>query len=270
MKSLRFSLIVISIFSISVLFTSCKKDEVAPGPGTLTLHFDNVAGDADLQMNTANTPYVNSKGEAFKITWLTYYISNVKVKRSDGTVFTDEIKSDGSAGYYLIDETDAESQDIVLKNVPAGDYTEVTFTVGVDASQVNQGAQTGALDPAKGLFWSWNTGYIFFAVEGVSPVSTQTDNVFQYHVGGYKEDASSSIAANNVKTLTLGFNGDSAPVKVGHEPEVHLIMDIKKFFNGPGVALTFATNASRHTPKACVDLAGNISKAFTVDHVHAN
>lgn len=260
---------ILAIFSVIIFSVSCSKEQDPAGPGTLTLHFDNVVGDADLNLNTTNTPYTNSKGEAYKLTWLTYYVSNIKVKSADGTVYTDLVKSDGSAGYYLIDEADADSQDIVLKDVPQGDYTEVTFTIGVDAAQVDQGAQTGALDPAHGLFWSWNSGYIFMAVEGVSPASTQTENVFEYHVGGYKEAAGTTLA-NNVKTITLSFNGDAAPVKMGHEPKVHLLYDVNKFFNGAGASVTFTANASRHSPAACVDIANNIIGAFSVDHVHAN
>lgn len=263
---------VLYICFVVLLSVSCSDDEGSDGAGTLTLHFDNVVGDADLKLNTDNTPYTNSKGEVYKLTKVRYYVSNITAKREDGTIYTDEVKSDGSAGYYLIDEADVESQDVILQNVPQGSYTEVMFTIGVDASQVDQGAQTGALDPANELFWSWNSGYIFMQVEGISPASTQAGNVLQYHVGGYKDDSAnaSSIQANNVKTFTLSFNGDSAPVKLGHEPEVHLLYDINKFFNGAGESVTFTANASRHSPKACVDIAKNIAGAFTVDHIHAN
>lgn len=172
------------LFAIVLLsVTACSDDETNPTVGTLAIEFDNIVGTANTELNTSGTPYTNSNSEAYKVTWLTYYVSNIKLKREDGTIYTDEVKSDGSAGYYLIDETDEESQLVVLKNLPKGNYTEVTFTIGVDASQVDEGAQTGPLDPAKGLFWSWNSGYIFMAIEGVSPVSTETDDVFQYHVG---------------------------------------------------------------------------------------
>lgn len=264
MKKIYF-LLTVAIAAVSIL--SCSDDETVTGP--LTLEFDNVVGTTNLQLNTDNTPYANSKSEAFKVTWLTYYVSNIKLKKSDGTYFIDPVKSDGSAGYYLIDENDAESQEVTLENIPAGEYTEVTFTIGVDASQVDQGAQTGALDPAKGLFWSWNSGYIFMAIEGVSPVSTEADNAFQYHVGGYKTDAASN-QVNNIKTVTLSFNGDTAPVRPKHEPEVHLLFDVNKFLNGTGEQVTFASNASRHSPKACENLSGNIAGAFVVDHVHEN
>lgn len=262
---------IFSILSIAIVLfiSSCSDDDNGATTGPITLEFDNVVGSANLELNTANTPFTNSKGEAYKLTWLTYYVSNIKLKKADGTVYEDPMKSDGSAGYYLIDENDAESQEVTLENVPQGEYTEVTFTIGVDANQVDQGAQTGALDPAKGLFWSWNSGYIFMALEGVSPVSTEPEDVFQYHIGGYKEDAASN-QVNNIRTITLSFNGDSAPVRPQHEPEVHLLFDVNKFFNGTGEQVTFTENTSRHSPKACEELADNISGAFIVDHVHAN
>lgn len=257
-----------SVVSAFCLFISCSEDEQIT-QGSIALNFDNVVGTANLQLNTNNTPYTNANDEAYKITWLTYYVSNIKLKKADGTTYNDPIKPDGSAGYYLIDEANALSQEVTLQNVPAGDYTEVTFTIGVDATQVDQGAQTGALDPAKGLFWSWNSGYIFMAVEGESPASTQVGNAFQYHVGGYKEDAASN-QVNNIKTVTLSLNGESAPVRSGHEPEVHILFDVNKFFNGIGEQVTFTTSSARHSPKACQNLAGNIAASFVVDHVHAN
>ena len=254
-----------------ILFSvSCKKDEIIPGPGTLILEFDNVVGDANLELNTATTPYSNSKGEAFKITGLRYYVTAIQLKKSDGTVYADEVKPDGSAGYYLIDEEDAESHEVTLKNIPPGDYTDVTFTVGIDADQVDHGTPTGALDPAKGLFVSWDSGYIFMAVDGASPVSAEANDAFEYHVGGYKEVPGNANLVNNINTIVLSFNGSKATVEAGHEPEVHLLYDVKKFFDGPGGQVTFSANAMRQIPKDCADLAKNLTGAFTVDHVHAN
>jgi hypothetical protein len=254
---------------VLIIFTACSDDDANPDVGTLAIEFDNIVSSSNLELNTADTPYANSHAEAYKVTWLTYYVSNITLKREDGTIYTDEVKPDGSAGYYLVDEADTESQRVVLKDVPKGDYTEVTFTIGVDASQVDEGAQTGALDPANGLFWSWNSGYIFMAIEGVSPVSTEAEDVFQYHIGGYKEDAANVNLVNNMQTITLGF-GDHAPVKPEHQPEVHIVFDVNKLLNGAGESVSFAANASRHSPKACEDLADNIPAAFAVDHVHAN
>jgi hypothetical protein len=261
---------ILSVFSTVLISVSCANDAEPSAPGTLEFHFDNIVGDADLQLNTSNTPYTNAKGEAFKLTRVKYYVSSIKLKTSDGTVYADPVESDGSAGYYLIDEADPESQEIELEDVPAGDYTEVTFTIGGDTNLINMGITTGPLATTNGLFWDWTFGYIFMSLEGVSPASTQTGNIFKYHIGGYTADAGSATQANNIKTVTLSFNGDTAPVKAGHEPEVHLYFDVKKFFNGAGSSVTFTSNAIRDTPKSGVDVAGNVVGAFSIGHVHAN
>lgn len=262
-------LFVVIIIACSLFTFSCSDENNASPIGPITIEFDNIVGSANLQLNTLDDLYTNAKGQPYKLRSLAYYISNIKLTRADGTLFEDQVASDGSRGYYLIEESNAASQVVILENVPAGEYTEVTFTVGVDAAQVNQGAQTGALDPAKGFFWSWNSGYIFLALEGSSPASTEPDHIFEYHVGGYMDDASSN-QVNNVRTITLSFNGDRVPVRAQHQPEVHVLFDVNKFLNGAGEQITFSENASRHSPKACEKLADNIVGAFVVDHVHAN
>lgn len=269
MKKIFFLNALLLLLVSPLFFTSCSDSDSSASSGPITLEFDNIVGTANLQLNTTDMPYFNSHDEAYKVTWLTYYVSNIKLKKSDGNIYEDPVNSDGSAGYYLVDESDGESQEVTLENVPEGDYVEVTFTIGVDASHMDQSAQTGAFDPANGLFWNWDSGYIFLALEGVSSASTETDNVFQYRLGGYKDDEVSG-QVNNIRTITLSFNGDSAPVRPQHEPEVHLLFDVNKFLNGSGEEVTFAANASRHSPKDCEDLADNISSAFVVDHVHAN
>jgi len=267
MKNLFYTICILSIITITL---SCSNDkDNSDDGGPITLEFDNIVGSTNLQLNTDNTPYTNSNGEPYKVTRLTYYVNNIKLKRDDGTVFEDPIKSDGSAGYYLVDEADASSQEITLQNVPSGNYTEVTFTIGVDASQVSQDSQTGALDPAKGLFLNWNSGYIGLAIEGISPASTEEGNAFQYHINGYKTDVALN-QVNNVRTITLSFNGNSAPVRAQHEPEVHLLFDVNKFLNGIGEQVTFTENARRNSAMSCQSLADNIPGAFVVDHIHAN
>jgi len=261
---------ILLLCTVALFAVSCSDNNGPDGPGTLTLHFDNVVGDADLKLNTANTPYTNSKGEVYKLTRVAYYVSNIKVKTTDGIVYADGMSADGSAGYYLVDEANEDSQDVTLKNVPEGNYSEVTFTIGVDAGKLDQGTRVGILDPANGLFWNSSSGYIFMSVEGMSPASTEADHLLLYHVGGYKDDPNDAIQANNIKTITLGFNGASATVKNGHEPEAHLLYDVNKFFNGSGASISFSMDANRNTPKSCTDVAENITGAFTVDHVHQN
>lgn len=245
---------------------SCSDDD-EPQVGEIEIEFDNVVGEADLELNTTDEPYLNSNGEFFKVTTLRYYISNIALTRSDGTVYYDEVAPDGSKGYYLVDESDHDSQHITLENLPTGDYSVITFTIGVDANQLTQGAQTGPLDPTEGMFWDWNAGYIFVMMEGLSDASSDEDNNIVYHVGGYKSDASVPSLANNIKTKAVPMGTTLAMVRHDRTPEVHMIVDVKKFFGTPNL-IKFSETPVQHSPKDNAKIADNYMNTFVVDHVH--
>jgi hypothetical protein len=188
------------------------------------------------------------------------------LKREDGTYYEDPMSNDGSKGFYLIDEAVPGSEEIVLKDVPAGKYTEVTYTIGVDGSQITEGAQTGALDVANKMFWSWNSGWIFVKFEGTSPQSTEAGNILVYHTGGYKSDPANGNMANNIRTKTLAF-GETATVQKGREATAHILFDVVKQFTSPN-QIDFSTKAERHSPASCTVIADNYLNAFTFDHLH--
>jgi hypothetical protein len=251
---------------LCVGFMSCSEDDNAQ-LGEIEIEFDNVVGDADLELNTSDEPYINSANQSYKVSTLRYYISNIKLKRSDGTIFTDEVLPDGSKGYYLIDESDGESQHLTLTKVPAGDYTEISFTIGVDADQVTEGAQTGPLDPAEGMFWSWNSGYIFVMLEGLSEDSSDPDKNILYHVGGYKSDPAVPSLVDNVRNKTVPMGSEPAMVRSDRTPEVHLIVDVNKFFASPN-QINFTDTPVQHSPADNTKVADNYVNTFVVDHVH--
>jgi hypothetical protein len=253
--------IFISLCSLVMsLFISCSEDD-GEQTGSIDIEFDNVVGSADLVLDTEDEPYTNTVGETYKITALKYYISNIKLKTLDGAVYEDATTADGAKGYYLINEGDEETHLVTLENVPADDYTEITFTIGVDANQVSEGAQTGALDPAKGMFWSWNTGYIFVKLEGESSSSTDPDHYILYHVGGYKDPN------NNIRPKTVSLGHEPASVRGNKTPEVHMIVDVNKFFESPN-QISFGTSPVRHMPADNKVIADNYTNTFVADHVH--
>jgi hypothetical protein len=195
MKSLFYWLIVSAIF-----FASCKKDNSTPYnadvKADLSVEFDNIAGSSDLQLNTGS--YTNSSGETFTVTKLKYYVSNFVLTKTDGTIYT--VPQDSS--YFLIDESDGTEHAPVL-HVPEGEYKSVNFLVGVDSlrSTMDVSFRTGVLDPTSDggdMYWGWNSGYIFFKMEGTSAASTATGNLFMYHIGGFGGYSATTI--NNLKT----------------------------------------------------------------------
>lgn len=254
-----------------VIFSSCKKDSASDiqtgDTGSIILEFDNVVGSSDLQLNTGT--YTNGSGESFTISTLNYYISNIILTKTDGSEYT--VPKDES--YFLIKEEDEESHEIELGNIPAGDYESFTFTVGVD-SLMNTAPieeRTGVLDPAgaaNGMYWTWNSGYIFLKMEGTSPVSTTPDQKIYYHVGGF--GGYSSPTLNNIKKVTVAAPFESS-AKVRKDkptpPEVHFFADAGKILDGT-THVSIAEYSMVHFSDISATIANNYAAMFSIDHIH--
>ena len=260
-------LILAGLCLISVSFLSCKddKEEMVPTPqpdttfvpGTVTLDITNVAGAVNVD-ETGGTFYTNSSGESFNVTRLKYYISKVQFYKVDALVY------EMPDSYFLVDESNQSTTKLVIPNVPGGGYTSVRFTIGVDSARNVSGAQTGALDPANGMFWTWSSGYIFFKLEGTSPASTQAGNSYIYHIGGYH-------STNNAnREVEVDFAGDSLIVNGAREAEIHVIADILKVFSTPNTISIATLNTQMGSGGNALLIADNYKQMFSFDHLHNN
>ena len=217
------------LFFIVLIFSlmSCDDDDSLPqGAGQLTIEFDNRVGDENLELNKN---YTNTNGETFQVSKLNSYISNFKLKTRDGKEFV--IPQDSC--YFLVMEDDEESQEIVLKDIAAGDYSQIIFTIGVDSlrSTMDITERQGVLDPAKGkddMYWTLNLGYIFLKMKGTSPVApADQDHKFYYHIGGYGGYDTPSL--NNIREATIDMGNAVAHVRTNKAPKFHFHVDVLEF-----------------------------------------
>lgn len=258
--------IIFSIFSI--IFFSCKKNSPseynASQKGLISVEFDNIVGGQDLQLGTGT--YTNSSNEKYTVTLLKYFVSNFKFTNVDGSTYT--VPQDSC--YFLIDESNANRHEAEM-HIPEGEYKSVTFTLGVDSlrntKDVSQ--RTGDLDVtaiASDMYWSWNSGYIFFKLEGTSPVINAMGNAFMYHVGGF--GGYSTPTDNNLKTITLDLTSRGTAKVKANKPEgvnIHTMVDINKVFSGTNT-ISLATTNMVHSISAAVPIAANLGGIFTHDH----
>ena len=247
--------------AIAVAVTSCKKSDVssfnAAVKAPLSIEFDNIAGSADLQLNTGT--YTNASGENLKITKFKYYVSNFVLTNTDGTIYT--VPQDSS--YFLIDESVSASREPLLQ-VPEGEYKTLRFTVGVDSlrNTMDVSKRTGVLDPtgaAADMYWGWNSGYIFLKLEGNSGTTN-----FMYHVGGF--GGYNAATANNLRTITLDLSArGNAKVKAGKSTNVHLFADALKVISGT-TNVSIAGLPAIHSIAPGTPLANNYVSMFRHDH----
>ncbi|MBC3789016.1 hypothetical protein FHK02_5588 [Spirosoma sp. LMG 31448] len=258
------SLLLTGLFGLAVWACDTADPDLVQ-TGTLHLTFDNVAGAQDLQLTTGT--YRNATGESFTPTAFNYFVSNIKLTATDGRQYI--VPQDSS--YFLIRENVPTSQTISLANVPVGDYKSVSFLIGVDSlrSTMDIGRRTGVLDPAgdhtsaNGMYWSWNSGYIFMKLEGTSP-SAPTDatgnSTFRYHVGFFGGRDTRTI--NNLKTVTIDFGSDLASVKPAQVPTVTVQTDVLKIFEGPA-AVSIAKNPEVMVSDYSQTVANNYARMMT-------
>jgi hypothetical protein len=220
----------------------------------LRLEISHVVGDAPLLLGQA---YRDAAGDEWSTQHLRYYLSNFRLRREEGGWFANPQSEADSRGYFLVDAADAASTRFAIGPVPAGRYSGLEFLVGVDARRNRAGAQSGSLDPARGMFWTWNSGYIFFLFEGHSPQSPDPEHALSWHVGGSGAPA---------HAVYLQF---AAPLQITAEEgaEVHLHADLARLFDGVH-ALRPAQLPSAMDPAAAAAVADNSAGLFRIDHLH--
>ena len=255
---MKLSQYILALLCPIILLSSCKKDtdEIsADTKSSFTLEFEHQVNGAALALNSST--YKNAKGEDYKINVFKYYVSNVKLSKADGTTYLIP------ESYLLIDESKPSSKLVTISDVPTGDYTKIEYTIGVDYARNFAGAQTGALDPINGMFWTWNSGYIFVKLEGTSPQSAAAGNMLTFHIGGVTDPN------NTIRTFVTELNtANPLRVRIDGKPNMHFIVNAAALFTGK-TDISFATLNFTMGGANSVIVANNYANGlFRLDHIH--
>lgn len=222
----------------ALVVTSCKKDDngtpntggtPSAAAGTVKITFDHRWEGENFVPNETTTYINSSSNDTLSFTMFRYYISNIRLKKADGTEY---VQPDS---YFLVNAADAASSTITIPNVPAGTYTDVSYTFGVDSTRNVSGAQSGALDPSYGMFWSWSTGYIMLKAEGISPNSPSQSGSFAFHLGGFQGPNKVVIERQMSLTPAGSLNLGAASTK-----SIHIDVHVEKMWdNSPSLSAVY-------------------------------
>lgn len=244
------------IFFSSLFVLACKKDpKTVQDPvdengfevtNSVAINITNVAGNVPLTLNTQT--YINANQDTFTVSTYKYYISNIKLFRFDGYIFTEP------ESYRLLNQDDTTTCKFIIPNVPLGDYIGMEFTIGVDSLRNCDGAQTGALDPTHDMFWDWSQGYIFAKMEGQQKGAPST---FFQHIGGF------TGSFNAIVKSTPSFGSNMIQVTSDHIPKVYLKANMLEWFQSPTL-VDLAAYSNVAAGKKSAELAANYSDMFSV------
>jgi len=167
----RTLLIMLILFGSVSLSAQNNKSEF------LSFHF--LIGNKALVLDTVST--LDSQKDSLSIQTLKFYVSGIEFYEDNKSVWKEKPK------YYLVNTSSHESMTIKLSLPKKTKFSQVKFMLGIDSLTHVSGVMSGDLDPTKDMYWTWQSGYIHFKLEGHSTLCKNSKKEFQFHLGGYKE-----------------------------------------------------------------------------------
>lgn len=245
------------ILLCGLLFSGCQKeltgDSGAAKQYTAKITFQPVKGSEPLVMGET---YTNDFDEDFSVSAFRVYIAYPSLKNNNTPLqVTNEKK------YRLVDAAISNTLSFAITTTDSI-FNSLSFQIGVDSIDNVSGAQSGDLDPGKGMFWIWNSGYVMAKLEGQSSFSVVPDENFTYHIGGF------SGVNNTIRTIQLLTPG-TQQVKLQSNAVTDIIVytDINKWFSGAH-ALRIQDNAFVHSPGALAkQYADNYATMFGISEI---
>lgn len=184
--------------------------------------------------------YITGQHDTLALHTVRFYISDITIQ------YQDHSTSNFSEG-HLVDFQVPASQKINLPIATKKAIKSIAFSIGLDSLANISGALSGDLDPAKGMYWAWQSGYINMKIEGKSSSCNTRKNQFQFHIGGY-------LKPNNaLRTVTL------FPQRNG---SITISADLAAFF--ADVSLS-EINSIMIPGKRAMQLADSSVKMFSVE-----
>ena len=184
--------------------------------------------------------YKLNTNDSIQITSFKFYISQLELINESKTVWKEQVS------YHLIDAFDENTLTFQIpSDIP---FTKLKFQLGIDSITNVSGAMGGDLDPTKGMYWTWQSGYINLKLEGNSNLCKTRHNEFQFHLGGYQ------YPFNCLQTVFI-------PIKSSHK--IVLNVDVVKFFENIDL---LKHNHIMSPSKEAVNLSEKVIESFCVSY----
>lgn len=267
--------ILLSILAIGLATVSCKKEEGCTDVTATNYDADAEKDDGSCEFGppsydtkimfmpkfgTAdfayNSNFTDGSGNTVQFSRLNFYISSPQIMGLDDEIYSD---ADG----VMLFTMDNKTFDLGNIQTEIDHWHEVNFNIGVPAN-LNTQDGADAKDPSEyssehplsfqspNMHWSWNSGYIFIAIEGMVDVNgdNQTDSIVEYHVGGN----------DYLSSLNLMLHEDVSVDNV----DIHVNIDLEKLFEGIDMSTERVTHTMDNMPLAN-KIKANVSSAFSIE-----
>jgi hypothetical protein len=240
---------IILLLAILTCAVSCRKETSDEGSNyRIRLKFiPKVNGESLVEGKS----YLSPLGEDFSISSFKIFIGNISLIQ-DGAISVARKENE----YFLLDAFNPAS--LVVETALSGNrFSDIGFQIGIDSILNVSGAQTGALDPSTGMFWTWSTGYIMAKLEGNSSYSTGVNKAITYHIGGFK------TGENTIRQVVLPVPAQQDwLLEKNNVTEITIEMNIDKWFSSAHNLFIAAQPATMTPGELSIKYADNYARMF--------
>ena len=171
--------LVVATFMFGLMATGCKPEPMHGGPGTLTLNANfSFNGDSVLVGRTA----LDDAGNHLRLETFSIYLGGIELLNDTGAIrLSDAERWDAGApiAWSYIVQPGTYSGFRLHLGVPTEFNTDTDPTIWPNDHPLG-------VNGSAGMFWSWNTGYIFSKFDGKADTTGGENFIHPYafHIGG--------------------------------------------------------------------------------------
>ena len=218
------------LLALLVACTDKDPDPVpAPETGKITIRFHHYCDGLPIDFDIRK--YVNAAGNEYMVNEIQYFISDVTLHRPDADYIIDAWKD-----IYYVDTDIATTHEWkVFDEIPAGDYTGISFTFGINEEK-NQSLMFTD-HPESLMFWPQylGGGYHYMKLNGKWLDTNQFERPYDFHLGiGQMYDQQSGEVIGFIQNyFEVEVPGSSLRINVGEETLIDLVMHVDRWFKNP-------------------------------------
>lgn len=229
--------IIESLFMVAIIagFSSCKEESSEPEPasGRISLNFIHLIDGIPLQKDTLK--YTNAAGNPYEIDQVMYFISDVKLYKTDGSIKTINEWKDI---HYVDADIPTTLQWDVYDDIPAGTYDSITFIFGI--SEEKNKSFMFVNPPEVNMVWPdvLGGGYHYMMINGKWRDAVGIIQNYAFHLGIgqlYKGDV---IEVDSIYAFVQNYFIVNLPdadflVEESKQTEIDIVMNIESWFDSP-------------------------------------
>lgn len=225
----------ITVFiSFMVLLISCKAQDEQISYGKISIQFEHYADDLPLHFDTMM--YVNAAGNLYEVSEIQWFVSDITLKRNDGT---DIVIDDGKSVHYIDTNIPQTFHWDIDQQIPADEYSAIRMTFGIKGEKNKPNIYTDA--PESNMMWPMQMGgdqggYHYMKLNGFWKNSSGERQPFNFHLGVGQQKNSEDVVTGYIQNwFETELPASAFIVEENKSSKIGIRMNVEKWWESPNI-----------------------------------